>query len=273
MVKSCNVTITPTETYFYDMLLKTASGNYAIVPVSLTGSNGPFYRRFTLGPDVVSSGSTYPSVTLQFNYTPPLLTPYLVISSSSSPVTIKNNSQASATNLTVLVPFIIIEVLILIWWAYSIYRYVMYNPHEQIELNYCPRVVWNAMWLGIRCFALGNWIFLFGVSLVCFCFYKFQQTLFFTLPDPTDSASQLSYYQPFATLFYVTLAFSLASCMELVWRITKSEYFLIDWEKPGQAPAKFNINAELRKLKTSIWRKLFVVNELYELSVQRLYNV
>jgi len=245
MVKTCSVAITPSSTYFYDMLLKTSTGGYVIIPVSLSGTSGPFYRRFTMGPDVVgnSVGTIYPSVTLQFNYSPPLLTPYLLLSSSSSPVTIENNSQAGSTNLVPLVPFIIFELLILGWWGYSIYRYVVYNPHEQIELNYCPRVVWNAMWLGIRYFALGNWLFLLGASLVCFCFYKFQQTLFFTLPDPTNSAAQASYYQPFAILFYTTLSFSLASCFELVWKITKSEYFLIDWERPGQAPAKFNINS------------------------------
>lgn len=212
MLKSCSVLITSSETYFYDLLLKTSTGGYVIIPVSLTNSNGPFYRRFTVGPGVVGSTTTYPSVSLQFTYTPPLLTPYLVISTTSSPAIIKNNSQASATTLTTLIPFIIFEVLILVWWGYSIYRYVVYNPHEQIELNYCPRVVWNALWLGIRYFALGNWIFLLGASLVCFCFYKFQQTLFFTLPDPSDATAQANYYQPFAILFYVTLSFSLASC-------------------------------------------------------------
>jgi hypothetical protein len=131
----------------------------------------------------------------------------------------------------------------------------------------------KSLWLGIRIFAVGHWIFLAGASLVCFCFYKFQKTLFFTLPDPTDTTAQTNYYKPFQMLFYLTLAFSLASCLELIWKITKSEYFMIDWEKPGQAAAKFSINSELRKLKTSIWRKLFVVNELYELSVSRLYNI
>jgi hypothetical protein len=140
-------------------------------------------------------------------------------------------------------------------------KYVNYNPNqEQVEIYFCARVLWNGFWIGIRTFAVGLWLWLFGVALVCFCFYKFQKTMYFTLPDPNDSAAQLNYYKPFENLFYIVFSFSVASSFELVWRITKSEYFMIDWEKPGFTMTKFNVEHEERKVKTSIWRKLFVVN-------------
>lgn len=274
MYKSCTVTISPNDVYFYELFIKTANGKYAIVPITYTGS-APYYRRFTLGFDYTTNTSLtkYTSVSLFFTYKPPLLTPYLVLSTKNNPAEIKNNSAASSSAINALIPFIIMEVIILIWCGYQAYKYLAYNPHEQIELNYCPRIVWNIMWISIRCFAVGNWIFLTIGSLVCFCFYKFQKTLFFTLADPGDSNAFTTFYQPFETLFYITFAFSIVGCLELVWRITKSEYFLIDWEKPGQVNTKFPINQEINKNKVSIWRKLFVVNELYELSISRLYNL
>lgn len=92
-------------------------------------------------------------------------------------------------------------------------KYVNYNPHQQIEIYYCPRVMWYGFWIALRIFSVGLWLWLFGVSLICFCFYKFQQTLYFTLPNPTDPSSLLSYYQPFQNLFYIVFSFSVASSL------------------------------------------------------------
>lgn len=86
MYKSCSVSLTPSDAYFYDLFIKTASGKYAIVPVTYTGS-APYYRRFTLGfnSNTNAAVTTYASVSLYFTYKPPLLTPYLVLSTKNNP--------------------------------------------------------------------------------------------------------------------------------------------------------------------------------------------
>jgi hypothetical protein len=105
MYKSCTVLITPSDTYYYDMFIKTSTGDYAIIPVSFNGASGPFYRRFSLAPYPLGT-TFYSSVTLQFTYAPPLLTPYLLLS-QALPAQIINNSSTQSASLTLLIPFAI----------------------------------------------------------------------------------------------------------------------------------------------------------------------
>ena len=49
-----------------------------------------------------------------------------------------------------------------------------------------------------------------------------------------------------------------------------TDYFMIDWEKEKRIG---NFDVGNQKKQASVWRKVLVVNELYELTISRLINI
>ena len=125
--------------------------------------------------------------------------------------------------------------------------------------------------MALKNWAVGMWIFLFGSSAYCFCFYKFQQIVYLLMPDmETDWRP---YYHSFMSLFYVQFVFMLFSIVLLIYDIaTTTDYFLIDWEKEKNN-SKFDVNTGYNKRQISVWRKVLLVNELYEMTINRLINM
>ena len=179
----------------------------------------------------------------------------------------------TSNNYVLLPPFIIVMAIVLGYYIYAMFLHVKYNPENLGENTYCFRMMWGALWLALRCWTVGLFVWLAGVSMFCFCFYKFQTALYMILPDPNDEASKLAYYTPFKTVFFIMAGMGILSLFETVWRIASAEYFLLDWEKPKENPGKFSTQHNNKEVKPSIWRRLFVVNELYELAMKRLCSV
>jgi hypothetical protein len=58
-----------------------------------------------------------------------------------------------------------------------------YNPYDQNDPYMCFKIIFIFLIRAIRHWGIFLWIWLFGVSAYCFCFYKFQQTVYLLLPD------------------------------------------------------------------------------------------
>lgn len=72
-------------------------------------------------------------------------------------------------------------------------------------------------------------------------------------------------------MFYITFSFTVVAIFILMFNLVNStDYFLIDWEKEKDL-GKFEINKNRKEV--SVWRKVLLVNELYELSVSRTINI
>jgi hypothetical protein len=93
------------------------------------------------------------------------------------------------------------------------FLHVKYNPENLGENTYCFRMMWGALWLALRCWTVGLFVWLAGVSTFAFCFYKLQNALFMILPDPNDSAANLLYYTPFKTVFFIMFGLGLISVL------------------------------------------------------------
>ena len=131
-------------------------------------------------------------------------------------------------NLTVTAPFIVYNVGLLIILIINFYRYLKYNPDETNDPSYMFKMIGVLFLMGIKFWAIGMWIFLFGASAYCFCFYKFQQTVFLLLPDMVSN--WYPYYHSFMALFYVQFSFMFISVFLLFYDLSSStDYFLIDW--------------------------------------------
>lgn len=73
-------------------------------------------------------------------------------------------------------------------------------------------------------------MWLAGLSTYCFCFYKFQQTVYLILP--TWDEGQASFYTPFNVFYYIQLAFVFGAIFILFFDMAYSvDFFLVDWEK------------------------------------------
>lgn len=110
----------------------------------------------------------------------------------------------------------------------------------------------------MRHWGITLWIWLFGVSAYCFCFYKFQQTVYLLLPDTVTQ--WLVYYEPFMIVFYLQFAFVFFSVMLLIYDLgSATDYFIIDWEKPKDL-SDDEIKEVRNRRPISVWRRILLVN-------------
>lgn len=148
--------------------------------------------------------------------------------SAASDPSILTSSQQDTVNLTLTAPFIVFNIGLLIIYIINFYKYLKYNPDETNDPSFCFKMILMFLLMAMRYWGVGMWIFLFGTSAYCFCFYKFQQTVFLLLPDMVES--WFPYYHSFMALFYVQFAFLFFSILLLVYDMsTSTDYFLIDW--------------------------------------------
>jgi hypothetical protein len=56
----------------------------------------------------------------------------------------------------------------------------------------------------------------------------------------------------------------------VIYSLSDVDYFLIDWEKEKDV-GKFDVNRQ--KKEVSVWRRVLLVNELYELAIRKNINV
>ena len=139
-------------------------------------------------------------------------------------------SKQDTVNLTVTAPFIVYNVGLFLIFLLNFYKYLKYNPDETNDPSYFFKMIGFFFLMAMRYWGVGMWIFLFGSSAYCFCFYKFQQTVFLLMPDLVDDWYPL--YHSFMALFYTQYAFMFISIFILIYDMTTStDYFLIDWEK------------------------------------------
>jgi len=80
--KTCSTPRTFSTTYYYEIYVKDATGNYNEVPVVI---NSVYYKRFT--------PSAYNSIEVSLISIPPLKTPYFTLT-NQSPAVISTNSNA-----------------------------------------------------------------------------------------------------------------------------------------------------------------------------------
>lgn len=71
-------------------------------------------------------------------------------------------------------------------------------------------------------------------------------------------------------MFYATLIITTISLWIVVYNLGEVDYFLIDWEKEKEV-GKFDVNKQ--KKEVSVWRRVLLVNELYDLAVSKNINV
>lgn len=72
-------------------------------------------------------------------------------------------------------------------------------------------MLWGAVWLALRCWTVGMFVWLAGISIFGFCFYKLQNALYIILPDPSDTIANTLYYNPFKTVFFIMFALGFMS--------------------------------------------------------------
>jgi hypothetical protein len=114
--KQCTTAVTFTNTYYYDVYVIDASGNYNEVPLLI---NGVYYKRFT--------PTAYNNIELDYMSAPPLNTPYITLTNQTT-VVIKNNSNVLNTTLSYLPFLAIFGVFIFVAFVLDFYRYMRYNP-------------------------------------------------------------------------------------------------------------------------------------------------
>lgn len=120
----------------------------------------------------------------------------------------------------------------------------------------------------IKYVAICLFLWCFVLSAYCFCFFKFQRTVFLMLPGFT---SDQSLYESFRAFYWTSFCFMFLALIVQVFRlVNNTDYFLIDWEKDKEM-GKFDVGKN--KKEVSVWRRVLLVNELYELSVSRIVNL
>lgn len=113
---------------------------------------------------------------------PPLSIPYITLSQQTNPQ-ITTSSTSTTINLVLAGPFIAYNVVALLAFLISFYKFMKYNPYDQNDPYMCFKIIFIFILRAARHWGLALWIWLFGVSAYCFCFYKFQQTVYLLLPD------------------------------------------------------------------------------------------
>ena len=216
--------------------------------------------------------SVYNSIIAEFQSTPPLRVPYLYFYQNSTNHFIESTSDPETiTNIDSLIPFVIFNICILVIFVYNFYRYMKYNPNETNDPYYFFKALLIFLLMAVKHWAIGLWIFLFGISTYIFCFFKFQQTIFLLLPDINNQAEWDDYYHHFLAIFYTQFGFMLFAIFFLIYDLgSTTDYFMIDWEKEKRIG---NFDVGNQKKQASVWRKVLVVNELYELTISRLINI
>lgn len=107
-------------------------------------------------------------------------------------------------------------------------KYMKYNPNDNNDPYFCFKVIFLFFLMAIKHWGIALWIFLFGVSIYAFCFYKFQQTVYLLLPD--IYTQWIQYYEPFMIIFYIQFGFVLLSVGLLIYELGSNvDYFMIDW--------------------------------------------
>lgn len=207
---------------------------------------------------------------MQFISAPPLVAPYITLKTGSTPL-ITTSSKSNQTNLVLLAPFIIFNIGIAIVFVANFYKYMKYNPDENNDPYFCFKIFFIFILMAIKHWGIGLWIWLLGVSTYCFCFYKFQQTIYLILPD--ISTQWYPYYDQFMIIYYLQFGFVLFSIGLLIYDLgTTTDYFFIDWEKEKNE-SNYNINMGNNKKQISVWRKVLLVNELYQLTISEAINI
>lgn len=213
-------------------------------------SNSNYYRRYYKG--------TLNSVSMTFKSSPPLQVPYLSLEQKDAPQ-VATSSSTDTINIVVTAPFIVFNVVVLVGFIINFYKYMKYNPYDDQNDPYIMfKVIFIFVLRAIRHWGIALWVWLLGVSAYCFCFYKFQQTVYLLLPDTVTQ--WMGYYDPFMVVFYLQFGFVLLSVFLLVYDLsTVTDYFLIDWEKEKNL-SNFNTHTANTKSQISIWRKILLVN-------------
>jgi hypothetical protein len=71
-------------------------------------------------------------------------------------------------------------------------------------------------------------------------------------------------------IFYTQLAIVAISLWIVIYNLGEVDFFLIDWEKEKDI-GKFDVGKN--KKEVSVWRRVMLVNELYELAVRKNINI
>lgn len=167
---------------------------------------------------------------------------------------------------SILIAFIIFQVLICIVITMKMYYFVKQNPKELLKERFTsvffkklPHVFFD-VWSGIM-----FWI-LFFTTAYWFITFKLQANAYVLLPSIDDWGTS---YLVFDTIFGLVLAFRLISMVLSIIKQTSVDIFLIDWE-PAPDPMVLKPQV-LPKDNICVWRSVFVANELNELQCQYRY--
>lgn len=71
-------------------------------------------------------------------------------------------------------------------------------------------------------------------------------------------------------IFYVQMVIMVISLWIVIYSLGDVDFFLIDWEKEKDI-SKFDVNKQ--KKEVSVWRRVLLVNELYELAIRKNINI
>ena len=126
-------------------------------------------------------------------------------------------------------PFLaIFAVFILVFFIFDFYRYLRYNPDEKNDPYYCITVILLFFVHIVKYIGVGIWFWLLAFSTYCFCFYKFQQTVYLILPSPSNDTTGL--YSAFDAFFYISFSFVIVAIfIQFLRLVNYTDYFLIDW--------------------------------------------
>ena len=218
LVKSCLVAdLQPGRAAYHDIYVLNSESNY--VQVFTVYESGSYYKRYFK--------NNYNSVGITFRSVPPLAVPYITLKTKDNPE-LTTASKTDTINLVLTGPFIAFNVCSFILFIYSFYKFSKFNPYDENDPYIFFKVIFIFIIRLIRHFGVSLWIWLLGVSAYCFCFYKFQQTVYLLLPD--TATQWLAYYDPFMVIFYLQFSFVLISVWLLFYDLSNvTDYFIIDW--------------------------------------------
>lgn len=167
---------------------------------------------------------------------------------------------------SIMIAFIIFQVLIFIIIAMRMYYFTKQNPRALLGEKFTsvffkklPHVffdVWSSIMFWILFFTTAYW----------FITFKLQANAYVLLPSIDDWGTS---YLVFDTIFGLVLAFRFISIIMSIFEQSNIDIFLIDWEPAPDATIQKP--SVLPKDNIVVWRSVFVANELNELQSQYRY--
>ncbi|KRX07370.1 hypothetical protein PPERSA_06985 [Pseudocohnilembus persalinus] len=144
-----------------------------------------------------------------------------------------------------------------------------FNPRQLVtrgEGNFYLQALGNTMGIFLDTLSQGMFYYLLIMTGYWFVTYKMQSVPYLLIPSKDQYYDE--FYKPFDVMFFLMFSFNMISIVYTIYKQTSIDIFFVDWEKPIEYKEK-----EDRDRGISVWRTLFIANELNEMSIERVLAI